>query len=147
MVALLGYTVVMAVIIGLFTAVWLAISLLKSIRIYRLDVSFKHVRRGLSINLRWAVPNKCDPSIYECDKNDFASSIASAALGAPDEDQYSGSPIDQGARSKGADDSKPSAQRDDFPLGKEVNNAVVRATIGTGGDSRAHTAGNHGEQD
>jgi hypothetical protein len=91
--------------------------------------------------------NKCDSSIYGCDKNDFASSIASAALGAPDEDQYSGSPIDQSARSKGADDSKPSAQRDDFPLGKEVNNAVVRATIGTGGDSRAHTAGNHGEQD
>jgi hypothetical protein len=89
--------------------------------------------------------NKCDHAIYGCDDNDYASAIASAALGAPDENRHSGSPIDQSARSRGADDSRPSTQRDDFPLGKEVNNEVVRIT--SKGDSRAHTEGNHGEQD
>lgn len=91
--------------------------------------------------------NKCDHAIYGCDEDSFASSISSKALGAPDEDRHSGSPVDQEARSVGSKGNRISAERDDFPLGKEVNNAVVRATIGTGGDSRAHTAGNHGEQD
>ena len=68
--------------------------------------------------------------IYGIDKNDMASRIASDALGAPNPDAYSGAP-------KGGVGAKGNS-----PVEDDMDATIFSIK----GDSRAKTAGNHGEQ-
>lgn len=77
-----------------------------------------------------------DYTIYGMDDNDFASSIASDALGAPSSNRKSGAPLDQSARSKGNTNASESGGDYDAKL----------TSRGTGNDKRACPAGNHGKQ-
>lgn len=76
-------------------------------------------------------------SMYGTDDNAMASSIASAALGDPSSNAHSGNPIDQSAKSKGASGNGEVSENGDATITKH----------GIGNDKRAHTKGNHGEQD
>lgn len=76
-----------------------------------------------------------DANIYGHDEDSFASSIASDALGAPNEDRHSGSPTGESGSKGGGG-------------GTEVSKSEVVVTKhGTGDDGGARTKGNHGSQE
>lgn len=88
------------------------------------------------------MPKSCDSRIYGFDDTNFAESIASDALRPPNANQYSGSPVDEDARSQSGAD-KATVRPGMAGGGKGPG--PVRVTSDKA-DSRANTKGNHGEQ-
>ena len=80
-------------------------------------------------------------SMYGTDDNDFASSIASKALGDPSPNAHSGAPIDQEARSVGSKGKRLDGTEDKFPVGREPNSPASAKNVGGGKDSRAVSKG------
>lgn len=83
-----------------------------------------------------------DSNIYGADENVMAETIAGDALGVPDPNAHSGTPVDQESRSKGnyQPTSTSLAADGDGREGKEVNDEVVK--ISNKSDSRASSKGN-----
>jgi hypothetical protein len=79
---------------------------------------------------------KLDSRIYGIDDTEFAGSISTDALSTADPNRHSGAPIDQEAHSKSSPKTGEVADRGEAT--KHECNLE---------DSRAHSAGNHGEQD
>jgi hypothetical protein len=78
---------------------------------------------------------KLDSRIYGIDDTEFAGGISTDALSTPDPNRHSGPPVDQEAHSK----SSPKT-------GEVADQGEAKITCNKD-DSRAHSAGNHGEQD
>lgn len=85
------------------------------------------------------MPN-LDNNIYGLDETNDANAASSKALSAGRLSEWGGNPVDNSAKSVSSSDKS-------LKLDDASEQATVKITkIGTGSDSRARTAGNHGKQ-